>query len=268
MPASELLKRNLVLAGSPLTAIQTASLPAGESLHQRLNRYFELRRADSPERLRQAHEIRYRVYCLETRFEDATAFPDGLEKDAYDSHAAHGLLIHRATDKAVGTVRLVLPLPEAPEKSFAVQAVSDHPALRNSDAFPLRSTGEVSRFCISRQFRRRATDTLYDQMENEPTGPSETGERRSGPLMRLGLIQILIRMSMEHGITHWCALMEPTLLRMLDAMAIRFKPIGPLIEHHGWRQPCSCNIAEALRAVKRERPSFWEALTDGGRITV
>ena len=82
--------------------------------------------------------------------------------------------------------------------------------------------------------------------------------------MRLGLIQILLQMSAQHGITHWCALMEPTLLRMLAGMGIRFKPIGPLVEHHGLRQPCSADIAQVLQAVKRERPAFWEVLTCGG----
>jgi len=233
-----------------------------------LDRYFEATEADTPELIRQAHEIRYRVYCLETGFENPADNPDGLEKDAFDSHSVHGVLIHRASRAVMGTVRLVLPLADAPERSFAVQQVSDDPALTNNVEFPLRSTAEVSRFCISRQFRRRAGDTLYDQEGVAPTAANDPAERRNGPLMRLGLIQVLVRMSARYGITHWCAVMEPKLLRMLDAMAIRFKPIGPLVEHHGVRQPCSCNIAEALRAVKAERPAFWDVLTCGGVIKI
>ena len=245
---------------------------AAEELHEstgtlleRFDLYFETMIADTPALLQQAHAIRFRVYCLETQFEDAMAFPDGLERDAFDGHSAHGLLIHRTSAQAMGTVRLVLPLPDTPQKSFAVQAVSQHPSLRDGTAFPLASTAEVSRFCISRSFRRRATDTLYAEGDAEPANPSD---RRSGPLMRLGLIQALIRMSAKHGITHWCAVVEPTLLRMLDAMAIRFSPIGPLVDHHGMRQPCSCDVAEVLRAVKLERPTFWEVLTCGGTIRI
>ena len=85
-------------------------------------------------------------------------------------------------------------------------------------------------------------------------------------MMRLGLIQVLLQMSAQYGITHWCAVMEPTLLRMLAGMAIRFNPIGPPVEYHGLRQPCSCNIAEILQAVTRERPAFWEVLTCGGTL--
>ena len=72
------------------------------------------------------------------------------------------------------------------------------------------------------------------------------------------------RLSAEHGVTHWCAVMEPTLLRMLAGMAIRFKPIGVAVEYHGLRQPCICSIAEILQDVKHERPAFWEVLTCGG----
>ena len=59
-------------------------------------------------------------------------------------------------------------------------------------------------------------------------------------------------------------MMEPTLLRMLAAMAIRFRAVGPLVEFHGLRQPCYCNLADILEAVRRERPAFWSVLTDGG----
>jgi len=254
------------VAGRSLAVPRTASEALDDSLLQRLNLYFETVVADTPDRICQAHELRYRVYCLETRFEDATAFPDGFEKDAFDSHSVHGLLIHRASKTAMGTVRLVLPRRESPEKSFAIQALADPIALQKAD-FPVLSTAEVSRFCISRQFRRRDSDTLYDQIKTEATPTSSTAERRSGPLMRLGLIQVLVRMSAQHGITHWCAVMEPTLLRMLAAMAIRFEPIGPLVEHHGVRQPCSCKIADVLSAMKREKPAFWDVLTCGGTVT-
>jgi N-acyl amino acid synthase of PEP-CTERM/exosortase system len=233
------------------------------TLLERLNFYFDTLVADTPSLLRQAHEIRYAVYCVETGFEDAASFPDGLERDALDAHAVHGLLVHRSTARPVGTVRLVLPVQQALLHSFAVQGVSDHPAFRNSTLLPLASTAEVSRFCISRQFRRRATDTMYDEPE---TAPARVSDRRGGPLMRLGLIQVLVRMSAQHGITHWCALMEPTLLRMLDAMAIRFTRLGPLVDHHGLRQPCVCDIAEALAAVRRERPEYWDVLTSGGNV--
>ena len=256
---AEIIDGKRAVTGRTLPLAQATSAPPEESMLARLNRYFDTAVADTPDLLRQAYELRYRVYCLEmTGFEDPNEHPDGLEKDAYDVSSVHGLLIHRASRQATGTVRIVLPRREAPEHSFAIQSVTDHPALKDPSEFP-PTTAEVSRFCISRQFRRRQSDTLYDQKEND-----STGEGRSGPLMRLGLIQILLQMSAQYGVTHWCAVMEPTLLRMLSGMAIRFKPIGPPVEYHGLRQPCICSIAEILHAVKCERPAFWEVLTCGG----
>ena len=82
--------------------------------------------------------------------------------------------------------------------------------------------------------------------------------------MRLGLMQAIVSMSVRRGKTHWCAVMEPTLLRMLHAMGICFTPIGPLVEYHGQRQPCTGDIARMLDGVKRERPDFWDVITSGG----
>jgi N-acyl amino acid synthase of PEP-CTERM/exosortase system len=197
------------------------------------------------------------VYCIENGYEDPDK-PDHLETDEFDSHAAHGLLHCRRSSDALGTVRLILPLDHDPHDSFAVQRVLHSDVRSAFNKLPLHAMGEVSRFSISRHIRRRADST-------DLTGQI-AASGNSGPLMRLGLIQALIRMCIENGITHWCAAMEPTLLRMLAAMAIRFKPVGPLVDYHGRRQPCYCVVADVLNAVKRERPAFWSVLTNGGAL--
>jgi N-acyl amino acid synthase of PEP-CTERM/exosortase system len=242
----------------PSPAISSTAEPTNETLVQRFNRYFSAVVADTTDLVRRAQEIRYQVYCVEHKFENATEHPDGREKDEFDSHSVHGLLIHRSSAQAVGTVRLVLPRRDALEKSFAIQRVTSS---NMSQYFPILSTAEVSRFSISKQFRRRKADTPYGA---EAVDINAENDRRSGPLMSLGLIQTLVRMSAQHGITHWCAVMEPKLLRMLGTMAIHFEPIGAQVDYHGLRQPCYCHIASVLERVKSERPMFWEVLTDGG----
>src|SRR5258705_1253104 len=108
-----------------------------------------------------AHRIRYQVYCVEHAFECEADHPDGLERDAFDGHAAHGLLFDRASHSAVGTVRLILPLHDRIGESFAIQRICNHPALNGgSVTLPLHSTAEVSRFSISKRYRRRGTDVL------------------------------------------------------------------------------------------------------------
>jgi N-acyl amino acid synthase of PEP-CTERM/exosortase system len=230
-------------------------VPADNSLLTRFNAHFRTFTANTPEQIREAQTIRYQVYCIENSLEYPN--PEGIESDCFDSHSVHSLLIYRAAGKALGTVRLIMPLADEAEHCFPMQQVLPAAVVREFRKLPLDSAAEVSRFSISRQFRRMAEGSNEEQAEFVSV---------SGPLMRLGLIQSLVRMSFEYGITHWCAMMEPTLLRMLAAMAIRFRPIGPLIEFHGLRQPCYCNLADILQAVRRERPAFWSVLTNGGAL--
>jgi N-acyl amino acid synthase of PEP-CTERM/exosortase system len=224
------------------------------SLLDKFNSFFQVFAARSDEEIKLAQRIRYQVYCVENAFEDAANFPDGVEFDEYDSHSVHSLLIHRASGQAMGTTRLILPIPGALERSFAVQQVCDHLGLKR---LPLHRTAEVSRFSISKQFRRRRCDTRYE-------GRDEMRGQNIAPLMSLGLIQSLVRMSAEYGITHWCATMEPTLLRLLAPMGIYFEPLGPLVKFHGVRQPCYCEVSSMLDRVRREQRPLWQVLTDGG----
>ena len=78
-------------------------------------------------------------------------------------------------------------------------------------------------------------------------------------------VESLVRMSVSNGITHWCAVMEPTLLRLLTRLGIHFEPIGPLIEYHGRRQPCYIPLEVLLPRMQRERPDVWDVVTRGGR---
>lgn len=228
--------------------------------------WFDARVAYTDDVKDAAFRLRYRVYCIENPFEDPSANPDGREIDPYDAHSAHSLLIYRPTNVSAGTVRLVLPLSHDPHNSFALQQVCNHPLLRDRARFPVHATAEVSRFCISKEFRRRLGDgasvvgEVSDGMEM-----SADDERRILPHLSLGLIESLVRMSIENGITHWCAVMEPTLLRLLTRLGIHFDPIGPLVEYHGRRQPCYIPLEVLLPRAKRERPDVWDVITRGGR---
>jgi N-acyl amino acid synthase of PEP-CTERM/exosortase system len=227
--------------------------------------WFDARIADTVELIDAAFRLRYRVYCVENPFEDPAANPDGRETDEHDHHAAHGLLIYRPTGAPAGTVRLVLPIPDDLDRSFALQRVCSHPLLRDRARFPIERMAEISRFCISKEFRRRLGDGSCVGGELEDGMKMSTyDERRVLPHLSLGLIESLVRMSVDHGITHWCAVMEPTLLRLLTRLGIHFEPIGPLVEYHGRRQPCYIPLEVLLPRVQRERPDVWDVITRGG----
>lgn len=227
-------------------------------------RWFQCTLANTPELRREAFRLRYQVYCVENPFEDPARNPNEEETDEDDTHAAHALLIHRPSGVVAGTVRLVLPRPDALDDSFALQRVCHEPMLRNHRQFPVLRMGEVSRFSISKNFRKRRGDGLYPNM-HDPEPRNAVEERRVIPHMTLGLIESLVRMSVQHRITYWCAVMEPTLLRLLSRLGIYFDPIGPLVDYHGRRQPCYIKVSTLLARVARERPDVWEVLTDRGR---
>jgi len=199
---------------------------------------FDVIVADSPSLIRQSYQLRYQVYCVERGFLGGS---DDLEFDEYDSHSRHIVLVSRNSGQVVGTVRLVLPCVQQPENSFPLQLVCNPHLLHD---LPLLSTAEVSRFAISKEM-----------LSGIPSG-----------LMRLGLVQGLIQSSHDLGITHWCAVMERSLLRLLRSSSIHFHPLGSLVEYHGPRQPCWSPISALLDRVGREQPEIWEYLTHGGKF--
>lgn len=228
--------------------------------------WFDAQVANTPELRDTAFRLRYRVYCIENPFEDPAANPDGREMDDLDDHSAHSLLIYRPTGVPAGTVRLVLPVEHDLDRSFALQQVCSDPLLRDRLKFPVQRMAEVSRFCISKEFRRRRGDGSYlggDVVDSAEM--SSEDERRILPHLSLGLIESLVRMSVENGVTHWCAVMEPTLLRLLKRLGIHFDPIGPMVDYHGRRQPCYIPLKVLLLRVQRERPDVWDVITRGGK---
>jgi N-acyl amino acid synthase of PEP-CTERM/exosortase system len=231
-------------------------------------RYFEVRPADTEADLDRVFCLRYQVYCVENAFENPDEHPSGRETDAFDSHARHALLVHRPSGQAMGTVRLVLPLPAAPEDSFPFQELCDDPSAFDPARLPIMRTGEVSRFSISKSFRRRPGDTHHGMTDPDraETPPPDIAERRVLPNMMVGLVQGLLRLSVANGVTHWCAVMEPTLLRLLARTGIHMQPIGSPVIYHGTRQPCFSGIAALLSRLRAERPDIWEIVTDDGSL--
>ena len=201
---------------------------------------FAVTLADTPELRHEAFRVRHQVYCIERGYEPAAG---SIETDEFDARSRHVLLSRRDSGEIVGTVRVVLHDARRPQDSFPLQRVTAPGLLRH---LPLSDTAEISRFSLSKD--RRAT-----------SGPA-------GVLMRLGLIQGAIRVFGQEGLTHWCAIVERSLLRLLQATAIHVEPVGPMVEFHGMRQPVTCSLGDMLARVRRERPEVWDFLTEGGTL--
>ena len=113
-------------------------------------------------------------------------------------------------------------------------------------ALPFASTAELSRFAISKELRGL--------------------NAAATSLSRLALMRGLVQLSQAQGVTHLCAMMERTLLRLLRATAIHFEEMGPVVEYHGLRQPAFCDLTEMLHRTAKEQPVAWNYITAGGRF--
>ncbi len=198
---------------------------------------FTLEQATSAEQLREVFRLRHQVYCVERGFESAVGEE---ETDEFDARSRHALLRHASDGEVVGTVRVLAANLANLDDSFPMQRLCDASWFR---PLPLRTTGEVSRFAISKQ-RRISCATAS--------------------LLRLALLRGVVQISSDMGLTHWLAVMEPSLLRLNQRNGIHFQPVGPLVSYHGIRQPTVGNIAIVLARMRSEQWQVWNYLTDGG----
>jgi N-acyl-L-homoserine lactone synthetase len=201
-------------------------------------RHFEIELVKTSKQLREVFRLRHQVYCVERGFE---AGDDGEETDEFDARSRHVLLRHSHNGEVVGTVRLIAPNRANLAESFPMQRLCEPWLLRH---LPLATTGEISRFAMSKQRR---------------------GGCAEGMLTRLALMRGITQLSREMGLTHWLAVMERGLMRLQKRNAIHFEPIGPLVAHHGIRQPAVGEIASVLEQIRCEEFPTWNFLTDSGR---
>ncbi len=232
------------------------------ALAERLLALFQRIFANTPDLIREAYRLRYQVYCVEHPYEDPARNPDGLERDEYDHHSLHGILRHRASGTTIGTMRWVLHKAGGGARSFPLYEACRDARMRANDFLPLEKTAELSRFAISKKFRRRAGDSAYHEAHHT----REFDARQETPNIALQLMAVAFQIAVSHGVEYGLAAMEPTLLRLLRRFAMKFEPLGPLVQYHGWRQPCYAHIPSLMAVVERERPEIWGIMTESGQV--
>ena len=233
------------------------------SLLARHDVFFETRVADCPALIEAAHALRYQVYCVERKFEDAEEHFGGLETDQYDAAAIQGVLFHRPSEQAIGTVRIIQPASCGQDGLPIAQLLGEN-NIDLAKFVHIPDAVEVSRFAISKEFRRRWTDERAIAA-GRPLTRLETARQANLPC--LSLIQFLLRQCVEQNVLYWTAVMEGTFLRMLARMGIHFTSIGPVVFHHGYRQPCYCYLPTMLEELKFEQPDYWQVITNGGELS-
>jgi N-acyl amino acid synthase of PEP-CTERM/exosortase system len=229
------------------------------------NEYFEIVPAYSDDLKNEVYKLRYQVYCIETGFENPAQYDDNLEVDDYDDSSIHCLIQHRRSKIYAATTRLILPNVNNPEKKFPIEL---HSQIDNFDVLnhiPRTNLAEVSRFCVSKEFKRRKKEYgMLSGIGQDSDNTFTDDERRIFPHITIALITCLIKMSNENNIYYWYAVMEPALLRFLSGLGIYFIHIGPLSDYHGKRQPCVVKVIDLLEGVFKKSPDIWEMLTNEG----
>jgi N-acyl amino acid synthase of PEP-CTERM/exosortase system len=232
------------------------------SILDSFNYYFEMVPANTAALKQEVYKLRYQVYCLEKYFENPEQHADGLEYDEYDEYSCHYLIRHRETDCYMATTRLILPN----SKIFPMEANSKIERKELITKINRANLAELSRFCVSKQFRRRANEQnliVTNDVDNSRASP--IGKNNSASIT-LSLFACAVEMSSEHNIRYWYAIMEPALKRVVAALGIHFEEIGPLVDYHGMRVPCIIKVDDLLCSVAEKDIDYWAMVTNNGRV--
>lgn len=200
------------------------------------------------------HRLRYQVFCNEVHFLSPDQYPTGLEIDDFDAVSEHFLATNAsANNDVIGTVRLVR---WSERRSF--------PTARHFGSlleqlerleFPLHSTAEISRLCISKQYRKRVKDGLLGLDGYEGGGD----RRRRYPEVILELFKVMYLASrFDLGITHWIATFEDSLYRLLNRYGVHLELLSAEeIDYYGKVRIYGASIPQILEAMKMRRSEFY-----------
>lgn len=230
------------------------------------NQYFEMVPAISDELKNEVYKLRYEVYCIENKFLNPEDYPDNLEFDDYDQQSVHYLIRHRKSGHYAATTRLILPDTNNPEKPLQIETHSRIDNVYSLKTMPRHNLAELSRFCISKQFRQRRNEKHLLSNDVKLETSFLENERRSLSHLMLALFACAIKMSAENNIYYWYAIMTPALMRVVSTLGICFTEIGPLVDFHGLRRPYGIKVDDLLDSVAEKNPEYWEMLTNKGRV--
>lgn len=188
------------------------------------SRRTEVRRVQTASALADVERLRFDVYCKEKGWLDASRFPDGRERDAFDAASVHFGAYRDG--RLVGASRLVL------KRSFPLeQHCSLDGAIWNEQGL-----AEVSRLVVDPAHRRALL--------------------RPGDGERLVLLDLFVAMatySVDHGIRSWLAAMDPLFVRLLSVAGVKFDQVGPLCDYFGPVAPYMARVDRLVGALSAPR---------------
>ncbi|NOY72865.1 MAG: PEP-CTERM/exosortase system-associated acyltransferase [Gammaproteobacteria bacterium] len=204
--------------------------------------------------------LRYQVWCLENDYFDFSDFDESMECDEYDSRSVYAVVSNKNHHINIATTRIILHDKNKPQEKFPVE---QFPMLRRHDRdyllnVPREKVGEISRFCVSKSFRRRAGEKESTHGITPGRDSSHPSGKRNYSQITLGLFRGVFSICLQYNLEHLYALMEPALLRIIRRYGVHFTPIGPCVNYYGIRQPCLLSIDSAREKAKTTSKEIYD----------
>ncbi len=219
------------------------------------NSIFEFLKVPQGSRLLdEVYQLRYKVYVEEWGFEKKEDHPGGIEKDEFDDHSVHFVVRRRGEERIIGTIRMIC----CSDKGFPIEKHCTIEA--DLSAFDRNRFGEISRLAVSKDYRRRATDSVYFDgkvLEETAIENMYSGSRKMSNDIVLGLYKCIYKESLERGNQCIMAVMAKGLYLLLKRVGILFEPIGPPQYYHGLRTPYLGRIDTMLQELTTRNPALY-----------
>jgi len=243
----------------PVQDRRKALLEAKQKFWER-NSAFPSKLIENMQDLEKIYQLRYDVYCMQKKFLNPENYPEKKEMDVFDKYSLH----FGAFDdlgNALGSLRLV-------KNSVLGFPLGDHCEIDVPDEI-LKTAGEISRLAVSKIIRKRQGDGEYGMavegrgIDDKPVIKPENNRRRHRPEIVVGLYKSLYQESKRQGITHWLAVMEPGLLKLLRRFYFQFEPVGPEVDYYGPVRPYMVSLESVEDEVYKKSKPYYTAFVEG-----
>ena len=221
--------------------------------------HFEAFLADTLEARETHYRLRYQVYCVDTSWEDRSAFPDQMERDEFDERSTAFLVRRNRSRGWIATVRLI----RAP---LAVLPVFGHSRIE-SHVVPEAAWGnvaEISRLCVVTKYRM--TPGRPGKIVHPEDSFLKANYRSSESWIFMGLVRAAWEWSRQNGVRYWVFFVAEALGRVIHQSGFDLEPLGAVADFRGPRRPYLVDLchgadhlaerAPAVKAMFGRRPAF------------
>lgn len=213
--------------------------------------YFYTTAATSDELKNNAYKLRYEAYKSYYGIDQLS----NIKRDEFDIISKHCLLFHKSTNQLIGCIRLI-PYNERIGTGLPIEVYCNKVIQTTCDQFQTldkNSLGELSRFSISPDFKRRKKKSDIEK---------KNFERRyndQGFLLTC-LILASINLILEHRCEKALALMEDRLAIVLKRSGVVLDKMGNSIDLHGKRTPYLIDPKASYLSFKPENKALFNAI--------